>query len=282
MAIRCACPTRACGTSRCSPRTSGGCGRTCRWSPACAATSTTSTTEATPGYNVDAVVAGAKPPIDPSTLPDPNGATYARQSLTGDIGLVANPGGRHQPVHPLRAQLSPSEPRGDALCRPATVGSIVPNVTVKPETGTTSTPAPSSRSAACLGGAYVFVNQYQDFIAQDLVVAAAPSGPLAQATNYADVRISGVEFSADAPIPRPRRADARGVGRLHARHDHRRREPAGRRVARRHAGRQHHAVEGSSPRSATPSRAAAGGWSTASARQGEVTRVARRCSTRRS
>ena len=36
------------------------------------------TTEATPGYDVSSVIAGATPPIDPSTLPDPNGATYTR------------------------------------------------------------------------------------------------------------------------------------------------------------------------------------------------------------
>ena len=41
-ATRFACRTPACATSRCSPRTSGGCGRTCRSSPVCAATSSTS------------------------------------------------------------------------------------------------------------------------------------------------------------------------------------------------------------------------------------------------
>jgi outer membrane receptor protein involved in Fe transport len=44
------------------------------------------------------------------------------------------------------------------------------------------------------------VNSYDDFIAQDLVVASTPRGPLAQATNYANVRISGVEISVDAPV----------------------------------------------------------------------------------
>jgi outer membrane receptor protein involved in Fe transport len=32
------------------------------------------------------------------------------------------------------------------------------------------------------------------------VVATTPAGPLAQATNYADVRIAGIEYSLDAPI----------------------------------------------------------------------------------
>ena len=92
---------------------------------------------------------------------------------------------------------------------PATVGSIVPNVKVKPETGNNFDAGAKFAAGRISGGAYFFVNQYQDFIAQDLVVATTPSGPLAQATNYADVRITGVEFSADAPIVlEARRADA--------------------------------------------------------------------------
>ena len=56
-------------------------------------------------------------PSIPSTLPDANGETITRQALTGDIGIVANPGGARQPVHPLRPQLPSSEPRGAAVCR---------------------------------------------------------------------------------------------------------------------------------------------------------------------
>src|SRR4029450_4301598 len=55
------------------------------------------TTEATPGYDVASVVAGANPPVDPSTLPNANGETFARKALTGDIGLVANTGGQINP-----------------------------------------------------------------------------------------------------------------------------------------------------------------------------------------
>ena len=72
---------------------------------------------------------------------------------------------------------------------------------MKPETGNNFDTGAKFAVGRVSGGAYFFVNQYQDFIAQDLVVAVGPAGPLAQATNYADVRISGVEFSADAPIP---------------------------------------------------------------------------------
>jgi hemoglobin/transferrin/lactoferrin receptor protein len=54
-------------------------------------------TEATPGYDVQAVIGNATPAIDQSKLPDPNGATYSRKAMTGDIGVVANPDGAVNP-----------------------------------------------------------------------------------------------------------------------------------------------------------------------------------------
>ncbi len=158
------------------------------------------TSEATPGYDIGAVIAGAQPPIDPSTLPNPNGDTYTRQSLTGDIGLVANQGGQVSPF--IRFGRSYRHPNLEEMffAGPATIGSIVPNVLVKPETGNNFDTGAKFAAGRVSGGAYFFVNQYYDFIAQDLVVATSPAGPLAQTTNYADVRITGVEFSVDAPI----------------------------------------------------------------------------------
>ncbi|MGE0461706.1 MAG: TonB-dependent receptor [Vicinamibacterales bacterium] len=159
------------------------------------------TTENTPGYEVASLVAGARPAIDPSTLPDPAGATYARRSLTGDIGLVANQGGAISPF--IRFGRSYRHPNLEEMlfAGPATVGSIVPNVKVRPETGNNFDTGAKFAVGRVSGGVYVFVNQYHDFIAQDLVVATSPAGEaLAQTTNYADVRITGVEFSADAPI----------------------------------------------------------------------------------
>ncbi len=76
----------------------------------------------------------------------------------------------------------------------------MPNVKVRPETGNNFDAGAKLSAGRVSGGAYVFVNQYHDFIAQDLVVATAQSGPLTQTTNYADVRIGGVEFNVDAPI----------------------------------------------------------------------------------
>ena len=158
------------------------------------------TSEATPGYDIGAVIAGAQPPIDPATLPNPNGDTYTRQSLTGDIGLVANQGGQVSPF--IRFGRSYRHPNLEEMffAGPATIGSIVPNVLVKPETGNNFDTGAKFAAGRVSGGAYFFVNQYHDFIAQDLVVATSPAGPLAQTTNYADVRITGVEFSVDAPI----------------------------------------------------------------------------------
>ena len=157
------------------------------------------TTKATPGYDVAAVVAGATPALNPATLPDPAGATYRRGAFTGDVGLLATIG-RINPF--VRIGRSYRHPNLEEMlfAGPATICSIAPNVKVRPEVGTNIDAGAKFRAGRISGGAYAFVNRYRDFIAQDLVVAATPVGPLAQATNYADVRISGVEVSADAPL----------------------------------------------------------------------------------
>ncbi len=158
------------------------------------------TTEATPGYDIQSVVGGATPAIDPSTLPDPNGATYTRNALTGDIGLVANTGGTVSPF--LRFGRSYRHPNLEEMlfAGPATAGSIAPNVAVKPETGNNLDAGAKFTLARLSGGVYAFLNQYKDFVVQDLAIAQTAAGPLAQATNYADVRIGGLELNADAPL----------------------------------------------------------------------------------
>ena len=158
------------------------------------------TTEATPGYDVASVVAGAIPPLDPATLPDPDGATYTRQALTGDIGLVANAGGAVSPF--VRYGRSYRHPNLEELlfAGPATAGNIAPNVTLEPEQGNNVDAGAKFNFRRISGGAYFFVNQYSNFIVQDLPIAVTPSGPLVQTTNYADVRIHGVELSANAPL----------------------------------------------------------------------------------
>ena len=158
------------------------------------------TTDATPGYDITSVVAGARPAIDPSTLPNPTGATYARNALTGDIGLVANTDRAVSPF--VRFGRSYRHPNLEEMlyAGPATAGSIAPNVKVAPETGNNFDAGAKFSLPHVSGGAYLFVNQYKDFVAQDLVVATIAAGPLAQATNYADVRIGGLEVSAASPL----------------------------------------------------------------------------------
>jgi outer membrane receptor protein involved in Fe transport len=157
-------------------------------------------TDATPGYSVDPLVAGATPAIDPATLPNVNGASYSRKALTGDIGIVANTDGAINPF--IRYGRTYRHPNLEEMlfAGPATVGNLAPNVLVRPEVGHNFDVGAKFRLGNLSGGAYGFLNQYQDFIAQDLVVATTPAGPLAQATNYADVRIGGVELSAEAPL----------------------------------------------------------------------------------
>ena len=158
------------------------------------------TNNATTGYDVAAVVAGAKPAIDPTTLPNVAGASYSRQSLTGDIGLIANQGGNINPF--VRYGRSYRHPNLEELyfAGPATAGSIVPNINVKPETGNNFDAGVKFLAGRVSGGVYAFVNQYQNFIAQDQVIATNSSGPLAQTTNFSDVRISGLEANAIAPV----------------------------------------------------------------------------------
>jgi outer membrane receptor protein involved in Fe transport len=157
-------------------------------------------TLATPGYDVASVVAGAVPAVDPATLPALGGEHIGRRAVTGDIGLVANSEGRVNPF--VRFGRSYRHPNLEEMlfAGPATAGTIAPNILVKPETGNNFDAGAKYSLSRVSGGAYVFVNQYQNFIVQDLAAATTPAGPLVQATNYADVRIAGLELSADAPI----------------------------------------------------------------------------------
>lgn len=157
-------------------------------------------TEATPGYDVQAVIGDATPAIDPSKLPDPNGATYSQNALTGDIGVVANPDGAINPF--VRFGRSFRHPNLEEMlfAGTATSGSLLPNVTVEPETGNNFDAGVKFSARSFSGGAFFFFNQYQNFIAQDLVVASNASGPLAQARNVGDVRVTGIELSGAMPI----------------------------------------------------------------------------------
>jgi hemoglobin/transferrin/lactoferrin receptor protein len=156
--------------------------------------------EATPGYDVASIVAGASPAVSTANFPDANGASYARRSLTGDIGLIANTGGAFSPF--VRFGRSYRHPNLEELyfAGPATAGSLVPNINVKPETGNNFDAGVKVALGRVTGGVYGFVNQYQNFIAQDQVVATTSSGQIAQTRNIGDVRIGGLEANASAPF----------------------------------------------------------------------------------
>jgi outer membrane receptor protein involved in Fe transport len=158
------------------------------------------TTEPTPGYDVQSLIANARPAIDQSKLPDPGGATYTHRALTGDIAVVSNTDGLLNPF--IRFGRSFRHPNLEEMlfAGPATTGSLVPNVTLEPETGNNLDAGVKFHAGRLNGGAYYFLNHYQNFIAQDLVVATTPSGALAQSRNFGNVRVTGVELSAAAPV----------------------------------------------------------------------------------
>jgi outer membrane receptor protein involved in Fe transport len=159
-------------------------------------------TAATPGYDVASIIAGARPAIDPSTLPDPNGATYTRNALTGDVGVIGSPNGRISPY--VRFGRSFRHPNLEELlfAGPATAGNIIPNVLVKPEKGDNFDAGAKIDIASWTGGAFFFLNRYSDFIASELVIAQTAAGPLTRATNFANVRIHGLELQAQRSFVR--------------------------------------------------------------------------------
>jgi len=82
---------------------------------------------------------------------------------------------------------------------PATVGAIVPNVTVRPETGDNIDVGLKLRGSRYAASVSYFTNTYHGFISTE-IVAKTPSSPLSQAVNFSDVRIQGVEADVDVPI----------------------------------------------------------------------------------
>jgi outer membrane receptor protein involved in Fe transport len=163
--------------------------------------------EATPGYSVQSLVAGALPPIDPATLPDLDGQTVARDAFTGDAGLVfkvdehvsltAHVGRSYR--HPNLEELF--------FSGPATIGNIVPNIQVGPEKGTNIDIGAKVRTGRVSASLGYFNNRYDGFISTEVVAAGCcglpatnPSSTVSQAINFSDVRIQGVEGDVQAPF----------------------------------------------------------------------------------
>jgi outer membrane receptor protein involved in Fe transport len=154
---------------------------------------------ATPGYDIDSLLAGANPPIPPSTLPNPNGDRVSRVAFTGDVGVVY----RLAPSAVLRARYGRSyrHPNLEEMLfsGPATVGAIVPNMTVEPEVGNNVDVGARLTLGRVAASLAYFHNTYHGFISTE-IVSTTPAGPLSQAINFSDVRIQGVEAEVDAPV----------------------------------------------------------------------------------
>ena len=154
-------------------------------------------TDATSGYDIASVVAGATPAIDPATLPNPGGDAISRTALTGDLGLVyrtsdnlsffARYGRSYR--HPNLEEL--------LFAGPATIGTIAPNVKVGPEKGNNVDLGMKFRASHVQGSVSYFHNRYSDFISTEITALTASSS-VSQAVNFADVRIQGLEADLQA------------------------------------------------------------------------------------
>jgi hemoglobin/transferrin/lactoferrin receptor protein len=160
-------------------------------------------TENTPGYMVQELVAGAVPPIDPSTLPNVGGERIARRALTGEAGVVLL---SDRTVsffsHYVRSYRHPNLEEL-LFSGPATTGNIVPNIKVEPETGHNLDVGTHVRFAHLIGSVSYFNNTYRNFISTEVVAQTTTQegvSPISQAINLAHVRIQGVEGEANVPF----------------------------------------------------------------------------------
>jgi outer membrane receptor protein involved in Fe transport len=161
------------------------------------------TTDPTPGYDVQSLVTGAEPAIDPASLPSLAGEHLARNALTGEAGVVL---WTDRPVsvfgHYVRSYRHPNLEEL-LFSGPATTGSIVPNVGVKPETGHNFDAGLRLQLSHLTGSVSYFNNRYADFISTEVVaLTQTREGPssVSQAINLAKVRIQGVEAEGNVPF----------------------------------------------------------------------------------
>ncbi len=156
--------------------------------------------EATPGYNpLLPGIQNATPPIDLSKLPSATGESIDRKSVSGDIGLVVRP----KEYLSLTARVGRSfrHPNLEELffTGPATVGNIIANTEVKPETGINVDIGAKLRTTRYTASFTYFNNTYRNFISTEFIASApAPTGLIAQALNFAKVRLQGFEADAES------------------------------------------------------------------------------------
>jgi hemoglobin/transferrin/lactoferrin receptor protein len=156
-------------------------------------------TDPTPGYAIEALLVGARPPIDRTSLPDVASDSVARTAFTGDLGVIFR--WTDQVSLTARYGRSYRHPNLEELLfsGPATVGNIVPNLQVEPETGNNLDFGIKLRTRRVAGSLTYFNNGYDGFISTE-VVSVGAAGPLSQAINFADVRIQGLEGDVGVPF----------------------------------------------------------------------------------
>lgn len=157
-------------------------------------------TETTPGYNpILPGLQNATPAVDLSKLPSASGDNLDRNSVSGDIGVVVRP----KEYLSLTARVGRSfrHPNLEELffTGPATVGNIIANTQLKPETGINVDVGAKLRTSRYTASLTYFNNTYRNFISTEFIAQApAPTGLIAQALNFARLRIQGFEADAES------------------------------------------------------------------------------------
>jgi outer membrane receptor protein involved in Fe transport len=146
----------------------------------------------------------ADPPIDPTTVPPIEGIRFNRTSVTGDFGVV------YRPISPLsitaRIGRSFRHPNLSELffAGPAESGTLVPNISVKPEKGINLDIGAKLRTDRFSGSVTYFHNWYRDFLSREEISFSPEAGGLIyQALNFSRVRIQGVEADWELPFQAP-------------------------------------------------------------------------------
>jgi outer membrane receptor protein involved in Fe transport len=158
----------------------------------------------TPGYNPFITGLGAtSPPVDFTTLPSVNGTALNRTAVSGSFGVVIRPESRLS----LTARIGRSyrHPNLEELffAGPATIGNIIPNIKVEPETGINLDLGAKVRTDKYSASFSYFNNRYRNFISTEVIGSsptAGSGGSISQAINFARVRLQG--FEADVETPR--------------------------------------------------------------------------------
>lgn len=160
----------------------------------------------TRGYNPR--IPRGVPPLDPATFPSPDGEAINRNAFTGNLGFVVRP----NQYWSVTARIGRSfrHPNLEELLffGPATIGAIVPNIKVKPETGVNVDVGVKVRTSRWAAEATYFNNTFTNFISTEITTVAqddpdfTTGTPISQAGNFLNrLRIQGVEANWDVSLP---------------------------------------------------------------------------------